>query len=305
MNNGIATIPPPGTRSPEQIRGRHRRPPPGARLERQQPPRPRQRDHRLAGPGAQAPHRIDRRRRGCRAARRRRRLPLPPPLAQRQPPSGAAPSLRHDGAHRGLLAPDRQDRAGHGRDPGRPLPRLPGALGDRAAADRACSSRWRSLRRSTGSTSRRVPRALAILLVYLSIGPRHLRHRAAARAAGGQRRREPLRGPARLHRRPAQQRPVPQVRRPLRHHREAPGPGRRAAEQARRRGQHPAGRHRRRLFELRPAVRDPRHRLLLLNGGAEDARVQLRADAEGARRGCARSPRTSPRRSRATCSATS
>ena len=68
---------------------------------------------------------------------------------------------------------------------------------------------------------RRVPRWLAILLVYLGIAAGHLRHRAADRAAAGQRRRGPLRRPARLRRRPAPQRDLPRLRRPLPHHREA------------------------------------------------------------------------------------
>ena len=100
-----------------------------------------------------------------------------------------------------------------------------GLIADRGllrARDRAAGRPARSARGArAGSRSS---------LVYLGDRRRDLRHRPADRAAAGRGDRRPLRGHPRLHRRPARERDLPRVRRPLRHHLEPRGAGDRAAE---------------------------------------------------------------------------
>ena len=144
--------------------------------------------------------------------------------------------------------------AGGGR---RPLLRISDPAGHRALPDRRL---LRGRDRPGGQLARPPPRSpLARDPARLPLDRRRdLRDRPADRAAAGQRRRGPLRRPARLRRRPAPQRDLPQVRRPLPHHREAAASRRSSCR--RKLGDAagtPARRHRRRLHPLRAAVLDP------------------------------------------------
>ena len=149
--------------------------------------------------------------------------------------------------------------------------------------------------------SERMPRAAAILAIYVMIVLAFIGRARARRAARHQRRGRPVARHPDLHRRPAQQRQDPRVRQQVRRHGALAGRGTQAPRQARRRRRRAAVGRRRRVQRGLPAADDPHDDVLPAarrQAHGEVAAAALRRRA--ARSACTRSSAGSTARRRAT-----